>query len=60
MEHFALPAPPLLIHSGDAIVEYLQQKYALKSNACTFPKVEFHASGDVIWLEKQAKEWLKL
>ncbi|WP_441748425.1 glutamate racemase [Helicobacter pylori] len=60
MEHFALSTPPLLIHSGDAIVEYLQQKYALKKNACTFPRVEFHASGDVIWLEKQAKEWLKL
>ncbi|GAA7756733.1 glutamate racemase [Helicobacter pylori] len=60
MEHFALPTPPLLIHSGDAIVEYLQQKYALKKNACAFPKVEFHASGDVVWLEKQAKEWLKL
>ncbi|WQV62128.1 glutamate racemase [Helicobacter pylori] len=60
MGHFALPTPPLLIHSGDAIVEYLQQKYALKNNAHAFPKVEFHASGDVIWLEKQAKEWLKL
>ncbi len=60
MEHFILSTPLLLIHSGDAIVEYLQQKYALKKNAYAFPKVEFHASGDVIWLEKQAKEWLKL
>ncbi|WP_331713215.1 hypothetical protein [Helicobacter pylori] len=41
MGHFALPTPPLLIHSGDAIVEYLQQKYALKNNACAFPKVDF-------------------
>ncbi|WP_104687524.1 glutamate racemase [Helicobacter acinonychis] len=60
VEHFALSTPPLLIHSGDAIVEYLQQKYALKKNVYAFPKIEFHASGDVIWLEQQAKEWLKL
>ncbi|AFI06090.1 glutamate racemase [Helicobacter cetorum] len=60
MKHFALSPPPLLIHSGDAIVEYLQQQYALKKNLYEFPKVEFFASGDVAWLEKQARKWLKL
>ncbi|WP_104761046.1 glutamate racemase [Helicobacter cetorum] len=52
--------PPLLIHSGDAIVEYLQQQYALKECLYNPPKIEFFASGDVAWLEKQAKDWLKL
>ncbi|WP_104747553.1 glutamate racemase [Helicobacter cetorum] len=59
MEHFTLSHPPLLIHSGDAIVQYLEHQHDLKKNLYEFPKIEFFASGDVKWLEKQAKIWLK-
>lgn len=48
---------PLLIHSGEAIMEYLQNSYILK----TFdnpPKVTFYASDCVEKLEQIAKVWL--
>lgn len=49
---------PILIHSGEAIVEFLAQKYALDS-ANHSPKVQFFASGDKATLESTAKLWLK-
>ncbi len=49
---------PILIHSGEAIVEFLKQKYALSAKAQT-PKVHFYASGDKATLESTAKLWLQ-
>jgi len=47
---------PLLIHSGDAIVEYLQSKnYLLKSNT---PDIKIYASDNVNALRRIAKKWL--
>lgn len=48
---------PLLIHSGEAIMEYLQNSYILKSFENP-PKVTFYASDSVEKLEKIAKIWL--
>ncbi|MBD5165098.1 glutamate racemase [Helicobacter sp.] len=48
---------PLLIHSGEAIMEYLQNSYILKSFENP-PKVTFYASDSVEKLEKIAKVWL--
>ncbi|TLD87796.1 glutamate racemase [Helicobacter sp. MIT 05-5294] len=48
---------PLLIHSGEAIMEYLQNSYILKSFD-TPPKVTFYASDCVEKLEQIAKVWL--
>lgn len=48
---------PLLIHSGEAIVEYLESKYALsikKEEA----KLKIFASDNVVGLRKIANEWL--
>lgn len=48
---------PILIHSGEAIVEFLKQKYTLSSSP-KLPKVYFYASGDKSTLESYAKLWL--
>ena len=48
---------PILIHSGEAIVEFLKQKYTLSSSH-KLPKVHFYASGDKSTLESYAKLWL--
>lgn len=48
---------PLLIHSGEAIMEYLQNSYTLKTFD-DFPKVTFYASDCVEKLEQIAKLWL--
>ena len=48
---------PILIHSGEAIVEFLKQKYTLSSSP-KLPKVHFYASGDKSTLESYAKLWL--
>lgn len=50
---------PILIHSGEAIVEFLGQKYTIDSHNFKTPKVQFYASGDKDALEKTAKLWLK-
>jgi glutamate racemase len=47
---------PLLIHSGDAIVEYLQDKnYTTKTLK---PKIDIYASDNVDSLREIAKKWL--
>lgn len=48
---------PLLIHSGEAIMEYLRSFYTLQ-NFKESPKVEFYASDAVENLEKIANLWL--
>lgn len=51
---------PILIHSGEAIVEFLKQNYQLDLTLKkTKPKVHFYASGDKKALESYAKSWLK-
>ncbi|CAM2794987.1 glutamate racemase [Helicobacter burdigaliensis] len=49
---------PLLIHSGEAIVEYLEKFYILE-NAKQQTKISFFASDSVEKVEKTAKLWLK-
>ena len=65
--HFPLIAPqisaffdnkPILIHSGDAIVEFLLKNYKLDSAKKRTPKVHFYASADKAALQKTAKLWL--
>jgi len=47
---------PLLIHSGEAIVEYLQEKkFNIKTN---IPKIKIYASDNVTGLREIAKKWL--
>ncbi len=50
---------PILIHSGEAIVEYLVQKYHLKIYTRKKPKVQYFASASVKSLKDAAKIWLK-
>ena len=50
---------PILIHSGEAIVEFLLKKYKLDSSKKRAPKVQFYASADKKSLQKTAKLWLK-
>lgn len=50
---------PILIHSGEAIVEFLLKNYALDSAKKRAPKVQFYASADKKSLQKTAKLWLK-
>ena len=50
---------PILIHSGDAIVEFLKQKYTIDSPHTKTPKVHYYASGDKGALLSYAKLWLK-
>lgn len=49
---------PLLIHSGEAIVEYLQTTYALKPSNTKNAKVSYYASDNVESLKKIANIWL--
>lgn len=49
---------PIMVHPGEAIVEFLKQKYTLSSSP-KLPKVHFYASGDKSTLESYAKLWLK-
>ncbi|WP_236033121.1 glutamate racemase [Helicobacter turcicus] len=51
------PNNPLLIHSGEAIMEYLRNFYTLQ-NFNTKPKISFCASDSVENLEKIANLWL--
>ena len=50
---------PILIHSGEAIVEFLLKNYTLDSAKKRTPKVQFYASADKKSLQKTAKLWLK-
>ena len=50
---------PILIHSGEAIVEFLLKNYKLDSAKKRAPKVQFYASADRAALQKTAKLWLK-
>lgn len=49
---------PIMIHSGEAIVEYLEEQYAIKSKglACD---LKIFASSDVEGLRKIADKWLR-
>lgn len=47
-----------LIHSGDAIVEYLVEHFELKPNTYGKTEIEFFASSDVNGLKKRAQIWL--
>lgn len=49
----------LLIHSGDAIVEYLEKEFELK-NRYKNPKLEFFASESPDSLKNIAKKWLDI
>lgn len=51
------PNKPLLIHSGEAIMQYLRNFYTLK-NSNTKSKISFYASDCVENLEKIANLWL--
>lgn len=49
---------PILIHSGEAIVEFLCEKYHLKAQNAPRTKVKFFASGDANALKQVARIWL--
>jgi glutamate racemase len=66
--HFPLISKPiedyflkksLLIHSGDAIVEYLENRFEFKTKYKN-PKLEFFASENPDALKSVAKKWLKI
>ena len=48
---------PTLIHSGEAIVNYLEQNYSLKEKK-NEPKLKIFASDNVLGLRRIAKKWL--
>lgn len=48
---------PILIHSGDAIVEYLIKKYSIQAESKT-PKITYFASSNKRFIEDAAKKWL--
>ncbi|MDE6886817.1 MAG: glutamate racemase [Helicobacteraceae bacterium] len=50
---------PILIHSGEAIVEYLTKNYKLKEMHSNEPKISFYASNNPKAIESYAKIWLK-
>ncbi len=50
---------PIIIHSGDAIVELLEREFEFK-NRYKNPKLEFFASENPDALKKVAKKWLDL
>jgi len=50
---------PMLIHSGEAIVEYLEARYDL-SQKSRETNLKIFASDNVIGLRKIAKSWLKI
>lgn len=47
----------IFIHSGEAIIKYLQEEFDIKSSSC--PKVEYYASGSLKKLKQTANLWLK-
>lgn len=47
----------VLVHSGEAIVEYLEQKYSISADKKT-PEVKLFASSSPDRLKERAKEWL--
>lgn len=49
----------ILIHSGDAIVQFLESSYNLKPNQAKSTQIEFFASSDVESLKRCAKTWCK-
>ncbi len=49
---------PILIHSGEAIVEFLCNKYRFKTRNTRKPKVAYYASSDKKALVESAKFWL--
>ncbi|CCB80278.1 glutamate racemase [Helicobacter bizzozeronii CIII-1] len=55
--HFKHPCQ--FVHSGNAIVQYLQEHHHL-SPLPSPPQVRFFASGDIVALKTQAKAWLGL
>lgn len=66
--HFPLISKPIneyfsketiLIHSGDAIVEYLEDRFEFRKKY-TQPKLEFFASENPDALKSVAKKWLKI
>lgn len=48
---------PLLIHSGDAIVQYLIKKHNIKAES-RIPKIKYFASSNKKFIEDIAKRWL--
>jgi len=48
---------PLMIHSGEAIVEYLEKEYGIKEQSFD-TQLKLFASDNVEGLRKTAKEWL--
>lgn len=48
-----------LIHSGDAIVEYLLKEFGLKEQRFARTEIEFYASSDVEGLKRRARIWLE-
>ena len=48
---------PLLIHSGDAIVQYLIKKHDIKAQS-NIPKIKYFASSNKKFIEDIAKKWL--
>ena len=48
---------PLLIHSGDAIVQYLIKKHGIKAES-KIPKIKYFASSNKKFIENAAKQWL--
>jgi glutamate racemase len=49
---------PILIHSGEAIVEYLEQRYELSQIDKRETKLKIFASDNVAGLRKIADKWL--
>ncbi|WP_082942611.1 MULTISPECIES: glutamate racemase [unclassified Helicobacter] len=50
----------ILIHSGDAIVEYLESTHALQTSRFGQTSIEFFASSDVEGLKARAALWLEM
>ncbi|WP_288546547.1 glutamate racemase [uncultured Helicobacter sp.] len=50
----------ILIHSGEAIVEYLDSAYHLKPNQVKHTQIEFFASSDVEHLKSCAHKWCNI
>lgn len=48
-----------LIHSGDAIVEYLRKEFSLQEHRFARTEIEFFASSDVSGLKQRARIWLE-
>ena len=50
---------PILIHSGDAIVEYLIKNHNIQPESKK-PKIRYFASSNKEFIENAAKKWLNL